>query len=688
MDQETKLNSSASTAANRQQKESDISPRLTERVVENEVEKEQCDTPEAEKPRVGSFPEHDGGIYVGEHTNGKQNGKGSVLYRDGTFYSGRFLGNLFFQGVHFEHNEFAVYREGQITTTFGPAEADNRLFVTIGLVMVKQLRRLVLQQCRRHNNRKKKLPLSLSVRKRMMNSYEKSLTNDHSTWHLHGDNNFSLYSIDGQAAVTLPSTQAHPSSHKVEPEGLFDLREEIAHTASPEAVFACASPCTTEYFDTVRFVQRFAIFFFPLFSLPGVCCNSCVEDGKEMERDFIVSGASLQRSFNYPNLSLYVVLFSFFCEAAAALILVSTDAKLGSLCDGGISIGELILPVVMGVLFALMCASYYSFLRSPHGLERMNRQLTSELTALAANVVDARSEICVYTWDETGRDKEKNKRYRLKWAIISTFSSLIIGGSSTLIRLGFNTPLARKASERVIVLLTTLSLTGYSFLITYYIMKNLDLLREVKCKLKVLTEIAYIEKRSLFTGKYYRVYFSCDERLNIFDLKSGFTGWYTTRSLVLCASTVANHEARSSVISITLLLVIFMSTVAVGIAALRTGPVKDCIYTHWLVVISGVLFTWGPLHMNYLVVSSGVKAELQNHLYIMDVVGLYHRVKLHDIDASDIIKDCRNMAFMHDVVPSLFHTPLHSLLSFFLVVWIAVGILLTLYLLLTVFLIR
>lgn len=458
-----------------------------------------------------------------------------------------------------------------------------------------------------------------------------------------------------------------------------DLRDELAHTASTEAVFSCVGPSSTERFSFSRFLKRFIVFLFPFLSLPGFIFSPFELDSAEIEREFIVSGASLQRSFDYPTVSLYFTSISLLLQICCINFFVWEPKKRPDSDLGKLSMLELVSPLIGWVINACTCAFYFCFRRTPHSLERMNRELTAELTALAASAVDAKCSICIYTWDEAGRDKVKNRQYRKKWVIISFFIALCQG-----MALPADHWIFRKESigntTTVPIALASASLACFVFTATYYGVKCLDMQREVLSKLSVLTKIAFIERKSLFhPGKFYREHFCCDSKLDISDLKSGFPGWYTTRSLVLCASPGANHYSRGYCFSVLITTVILFTTLVSSYYFQETFYVTERLFIGFVTFTFTVSFTWGPLCIYYVTVSTFICSELKRHMYIMDVTSLYHRLRHHDVEGALVIKQCREIAETHDCRPCFFNLPLNPFLSGLIMVWIAAGMIVSAY---------
>lgn len=455
-----------------------------------------------------------------------------------------------------------------------------------------------------------------------------------------------------------------------------DLREEVAHTASPDCIFSCASPCATEVFSAPRFSFRLLAFLFPFFSLPGLPTSFYLIDSLDTERAFVVSGASLQRSFDSPGVSMYIIAVGLLCSVASLVLYVVSDISTGPFQEGKLSESDVVVPFVLWVVNAIVCACYFSFVRCPHGLERMNRELTVELTALAAGVVDSQSSICIYSWDEAGRDKVKNIRFRWKWLMLSLFNSAIIACTSPAARAALSgSPIGQTGSEKTILSFSITAKGFFASIISYYAFKCMDVQREVASKLSVLTKIAYIEGSSLMApALYLKEHFRCDAVFDPSRLMEGFQGWFCIRSLVLCASPIANHRSRWSALSI---LVICVCTSCVRIffySSEWNWKVEKSTFDNLLCNLVAVNLTWGVITIQYLNVCAATRSELRRHLYIMDIVSLYHLVKHKDTAASNTVRLCRDAVESHDMYPELLNIRLIPVVSWSLILMTFVAI--------------
>eukprot|EP00796_Vickermania_ingenoplastis_P007091 gene7091-5025_t len=618
--------------------------------------------------KMGISGGYDGSVYIGEHAGSERHGYGTVFFLDGVCVTGIFCMGRCERGLQLHQGQCFEYENGQVIRPCEVCDADPNLLLLASSRIASHFQNL-LRDCTHTQAPREGIFYDGRQGPERCSSIPLQFHQETNAWHEevpHATHNSTPGSSATDAGMHVRCRRRRN-----------DLREELAHTASPEAVFSCAGPVATEFFSFFRFVRRFFAFLFPFLSLPGICCSPCPVDSLDIEREFIVSGASLQRSFDSPGLSLYVS-GAALCCAIAAVVLFSLGVNYqGPLTQGGISVQEVVFPFFAWVINALVCASYFGFRRSPHGLERMNRELTAELTALAANVVDSKSDICIYSWDETGRDKVKNKRYRIKWALLSFLVASLVSASVPIARwlLGFK-GLGNTTRDTLAVLFAAAAESFFIFVSTYYFLKGLDMQREERSKLAVLTRIAYIERKSLLSpGTYTKDHFCCDAPLDISDLKNGFSGWFTTRSLVLCASPGANHQSREAAVSIVIITVFIIATIVISFDMYNKFYIETNEYSHALVVAFALLITWGPMCIQYLNVCSSIRTELKRHLYIMDVTSLYHRLHNRDVEASSIIHACRAMAAAHDVYPLLLNIVLHPFFVWILIIWILFAIL-------------
>ncbi|EPY34220.1 hypothetical protein STCU_01751 [Strigomonas culicis] len=451
------------------------------------------------------------------------------------------------------------------------------------------------------------------------------------------------------------------------------LRDTLTKSASLETIFSCAAPEGNEFFSVSTFTKRISAFLLPFLALPHMPFSPCRITSLPQEREYVVSGATLRHDFDPPTYSLYVI-FVAMCLQIACIVLVASRVQLGQPQDGAITLAEVVVPCLLWLHLGLFFSSYNSFLRMPHSLERLDRNLTPQLSAFAASVVDARSRVCIYTWDEEGRSKVRNNHYRLRWFLYALLFGAIMSFAAPSTRGGFGHSLfGFSPYEKAASLCSFFSTFFFCSVQSYYILKIIDMEREISEKLSVLTELAFLEQRSIMKpSSDIRQPFEIDLTFNVSDLFRGFPGWFTTRSIVLYASTCANHCARYTSMSVFVVSMIMTFCVVladlfhmVGRDYLHSGAYFSTAHAYGLFVI----FFWGLLLMRYLCTCAKTKREYLRHLYVMDVSSMYHLVKKESREAGEIIDKCRRMANTHDTIPNLFGLPYYPLVVVLFFIW-------------------
>ncbi|RNF14703.1 uncharacterized protein Tco025E_05784 [Trypanosoma conorhini] len=437
--------------------------------------------------------------------------------------------------------------------------------------------------------------------------------------------------------------------------------------ASPYAVFACAGPAANEIFSFSRYVKYFLIFLVPFLSLPQLPFSPIRKARLEMEREFVVSGASLLREHDPPFLSLHFVTVAICCNITAVVI-VAAKVTLGHVSGGHLSLAEVVVPCVFWVVQAMLFAAYNSYMRVAHALERLERRLTPHISAFAAGLVDNKAKVCIYTWDENGRALVKNKHYRYRWLACSIVVGLVMGFSAPCTRVGFGHPMfgTEKYDVAAAVLFFASNLL-FSTVVAYYVLKITDMQRQILEQMRVITRLAYLEGRSLMRpSEFLKQRFNFDEPLNPYDVLTGVVGWCVVRSLVLYASTCSNHASRGSTMSIYLTLVFCGFLVTIGdivyvlvVGYSHSGANYSLGHTYAFVLCT----LWGFMLQRYLYICVGTLKEHTTHLYLLDVACLYHRLRHRPNDeSSDAIATCHQMIKAHDELPSIFSVRISPLM--------------------------
>ncbi|CCW64964.1 unnamed protein product [Phytomonas sp. EM1] len=444
----------------------------------------------------------------------------------------------------------------------------------------------------------------------------------------------------------------------------------------PNTIFACSAPVCNEYFSFRRFQLRFFVFLFPFLSLNWSPFAPFRVSTIDQEREFVVSGATLGRDFDSMNLTINCIALAVCCQVTS-IVIVACKTHLGHVSDGRITFIEMAVPCVLWVVLALFCAGYNSYFRYPHFLERMDRQLTPKLSAFAANVVDARARVCISTWDEEGRGKVMNFHYLYRWLFFSVLSGILFSFAAPVTRVAYGHPPFGSGFSMCVLLLSSFATFLFNITLLYYVFKITDTQREIAAKLRVLSDLAYIEQRAIIRPSVYlRQTLDMGARLDTSDLFNGFTGWYTTRSLILYGSSYSNHFSRSSAMSIfaTVMLICSISgishAVSIHLGSPPDSPNKHIIAHSYAIFIFAI---WGTQLTRYINASSSTQRELRHHQYIMNLTSMYHRVKHRDVEASEIIKHCCEMASAQDLEPQWFNFPMYAISMFFLVLLNMIG---------------
>ncbi|KEG09732.1 hypothetical protein DQ04_04741030 [Trypanosoma grayi] len=441
----------------------------------------------------------------------------------------------------------------------------------------------------------------------------------------------------------------------------------LATGASPEAIFSSAAPAANEMFSLTQYAKYCAFFLFPFLSLPQLPFSPIRSAMLDMEREFVVSGAPLLREFDPPVVSLYLTTLAMCCQIAATAI-VAMKVNLGNASEGRMTLAEMSVPCVLWVTHAGLLAGYNSYLRVAHALERLDRRLTPRLSAFAAGLVDAKTNVCIYTWDDEGRGMVTDSNYRYRWVMVSLFVGIIMGIAAPLTRLGFgNSLFGSDVYERSAAILVLSSEILFSSTLAYYVVKMTDMQRQMLEQMRVLTRLAYLEDRSMMRpSEFLKHRFNFEEPLNLNDVFSGVVGWYVVRSLVLYAATCSNHAARSTAMSIFFLMVLcgFLVTIGDIVYMLVAGHVHNGTYFSTGHTYAIVLCTaWAILLLRYLYVCVRTVSERGRHLYLLDVASLYHRLKQKEGDFSgDTIATCRRMLEAYDQLPCIFSTSVTPLM--------------------------
>ena len=450
--------------------------------------------------------------------------------------------------------------------------------------------------------------------------------------------------------------------------------QQMPKASQNDIMFVCCGPGYNSCFDAVKFVRSFVAFIFPFFSLPHTPCP-CRFSALEEEREYVVSGAALRIDFEQPYASIYLAAIAFVAVALAWVFSqISTD--IGAYTT--IASVDIILPLLAYLLFALMNATYHSYVRIAHPLERIDRHGFPKMAAFVGSCVDSQADVCIYTWDEEGNSRVTNSHYHYRWLVVSMIVGLLASAISPIYRAFHGVQLfGDDKYERTGAVFAAIGILLTFTGVTYFILKITDMERQVHSQLAVISRLAYLNGQSLLRPTDHRkVRFELDSPVSTQDLKSGFCGWFVTRCFVLYASTVSNHVARHSSISAVFLFMFVVQMVVFVdvIYALSREYIQrsSAYFTSAHLMGLWLVLSWGSLLIRYVYVCLLTERERQRHLYIFDVAALYHHTVLSNANSCSIIETCRSMTLLHDQRTTVFNVRLSP---FLFVVWCGLHIL-------------
>lgn len=618
-----------------------------------------------------------GNIFVGQFRQGNMEGEGTMLFKSGQFFIGEFKDSAIHRGVFSSRGREVrgVWEDGERVASYPETlvpleEAHAMLFSSI----IKQVHAHFRPYAQDPNAFP---PVLQTVGSSMIPPTDIS-SSDNCT-HLTAVNSTHTKKR-GSAGTALPlleilntissnsgrASLEHPTAVK---RG-GDLRTVLTPPVSTKTVFVCAAPARTEHFSFFRFGMRLVVFTLPFVSLPYCPVRLLQISPLEEEREYVVSGATLQRSFDYPKWTLYIIAVSMMCQIASIGI-VACKVSLGRAQEGHLTLSEMVIPCVLWLIVALFCAAFYSYVHVPHYLERLDRELVPKLSAHAASAIDARSKLCIYTWDEEGRGKVVNMHYQYRWILFAIVYGAMMSLSAPATRGGFGHRMFGSGFQAAATLLAFFATFFLSATLTYYVMQITDMQREVSAKMHVLSKISYLEQRSITNpSTHLRQTFDLGEKFNPSDVFRGLPGWYVARSLILYASNSSKHASRSGAMSVfalsmfsAYLVVISDALYMVSKDETRSATYYSTAHSYGLVVF----VFWGTLFLRYLFACAMTNKEFQQHLYIMDTTSLYHLVQAQDREASETVKQCRGMMAAHDIRPEVFGFAWTPLLSVFVI---------------------
>ena len=140
---------------------------------------------------------------------------------------------------------------------------------------------------------------------------------------------------------------------------------------SNQLLLTISGPSYNFSFSTLRFLQFLLLFLFPFFSLPGIPICPFRMDSLNQEREYVVSGAALRADFELPTWEIYCGVFGILF-AIVGSVLPHDGTTIGS--ETSFSWSDIIVPVTLILIFALLNAAYQSYHRTAHALERLDRR--------------------------------------------------------------------------------------------------------------------------------------------------------------------------------------------------------------------------------------------------------------------------------------------------------------------------
>ncbi|CCW71732.1 unnamed protein product [Phytomonas sp. Hart1] len=648
----------------------------------------------------GIFYYASGDIFVGQISKGNVNGDGTVFFQSGDFFFGEFRDGRIYKGLYGRNNcevsgvwevdrcieaQFVALPEGlqqKHGSLFSVMLCHVHQHFSNYRIYVSQLRGTIKPDLNLRPPQKI-LPIPHASDSRFGWSSASPVLST-SLSHVNAHHECSKNTLDSGAlrnmvlntpgglfakGLVIRKAGEHDTMSKCEDSR--DTRILCAMQSLPyNVIFSCSAPACNEYFSSRRYQLRCFVFLFPFLSFPWSPVAPLRVSTVDQEREFVVSGATLRQDFDSMNLAINSIAVAVCCQILSILIVIF-KTNIGHVSMGCITIVEMIVPCVLWLVLAMFCAGYNSYFRYPHFLERMDRQLTPKLSAFAASMVDARANVCISTWDEEGRGKVMNRHYLYRWVFFSLLSGIIFSLAAPITRVVYGHSLFKSGFAMCALLLSSFATFLFTTTLMYYVFKITDIQREIAAKLRVLSDLAYIEKRGIIRPSIYiRQTFDMGAPLDTSDLLNGFTGWYTTRSLILYCSSYSNHLSRSAAMSIFATVIFILGVMGIINAFSvyflypRNHPNHNIIaHSYGLLVF----VIWGIQLIRYINASACTQRELSHHQYIMNLTSMYHRTKHRDVEASAIIKHCGEMATSHDFEPQWYNFPMYPITMFLLV---------------------
>ncbi|KPA77768.1 hypothetical protein ABB37_06604 [Leptomonas pyrrhocoris] len=637
-----------------------------------------------------------GNIFVGQFHSGLMEGNGTMFFATGECFSGEFRHSTIYRGVYSSRGReiIGVWQDGHRVSEL-PAKAPEvlqRARAALFATIVEHVNDYLWETAneptqlslpfRQQDSASLRPPLDIPTSAEedvnapnadRMSNNSRSIADRSPT--LRAQRMATALGFD-ETNHSLTSLRYRAPSSLGDGESKEWLRNTEVQYGSPDTIFTCAAPSPSEFLSLWRFVRRLFVFLFPFLSLPWISFAPLRITAIQEEREFVVSGAALRNNFDAPTFSLCAIAVGMLCQITS-IVIVACRVPLGSVQDGDLTLPDMVMPCVLWFVMGLLGASYYAFFRIPHGLERVDRRLTPRLSAFAASLVDAKASVCIFTYDEDGKGKVMNQHYKYRWLFFAIIFGAAMSLSAPATRGGYgHNMFGRNAFQKAATLLAFFATFFFAATLSFYVLKITDMQREIRAKLHVLSNLAFLERRCIMSpSKHAHMAFDLDELFDPKNLFTGFPGWYCMRSLILCTSACANHGARRTAMGVfwfamTSAYIVGLADTFYMLANHYDG--SDRYYSTGHSYGFFAFIFWGPLLTRYFYVCLVTRRELDRQLYIMDIAGLYQRVKANDADASDIIQQCRRVSELNDAAPEMFARPVYILVCVCTVsLWIA-----------------
>lgn len=439
-------------------------------------------------------------------------------------------------------------------------------------------------------------------------------------------------------------------------------------TCDPMLLFSVATPSFTEAFSFRKFLKRTVAVLFPILSLPHFRCSPFKITNNALERELVVSGASVRIRPGVPRATLYMSLIVLVLSTLG--VCLDRDEILHESVDTrDVQVVDIIAPYAGWFILSIMCGAYHAYDRVAHPLERMDRLGMPAMASFIASSIDSYSEVCVYTWDANGNVRVSNTHYKYRWITLSTLLSLLLALTSPLIARLFlgKAPYGTTSYEIAAAVILSVALFVASSAMLYMVFKATDIQRQLLSQLSVLTSLAYVNGSSVLRPTTLRnsPFHFDDHDLSVREKHRGVVGWMITRAHVVYANVITNHSARGSLLVPFTLYLLLVSILGIAYWASIIGDAADrCeLFTTYQAVGAMALLVHGAPLMRYLLVSATVAAENSRHLYLVDLALILHSPRASEKSSPEqacfeLLKSHRGALERHDYHPHLATIPI------------------------------